>query len=91
MTNAVSALVFASILVIVDTAYAQETPHYDVVAEYVRQLTAMHNIQEQSSKELAVSKNRMPAARRRSPRPGPPSLLILVKGRFSELASLFGL
>jgi hypothetical protein len=49
MRNIVSALVCGSILAFVHTAYAQETPHYDVVAEYIRQLAAMYEIQQQSS------------------------------------------
>lgn len=51
--------VFFALFAFTSPSYAQENPHYDVVHEYIRQLGAIHGLQETAARETATSKNQM--------------------------------
>lgn len=50
-------IVFLSISTIAWSGAKNETPHYNVVAEYIRSLGAIHNIQQTEALELQESTN----------------------------------
>ena len=49
-------------------SYGQQTPAYDVISEYIRQLAAIQDVQEASSSDMQASKNQMMDAIRGSTR-----------------------
>jgi hypothetical protein len=52
-----SGVVAISLPAFIGAAYAQETSHYEVVAEYIRQLGAINSIQETMVRELSEATN----------------------------------
>jgi hypothetical protein len=49
-------LIFVSLLVFSGASFAQETPHYDVVAEFIRELGDTKNFQDTATMEMAQTK-----------------------------------
>ncbi len=54
-------LIFVSLLVFSSASFAQETPHYDVVAEFIRELGDTKNLRDTATMELAQT-DKMEAA-----------------------------
>jgi hypothetical protein len=64
----ISPVIICSFLVLSGNSHAQQTPALEVVAEYIRQLGTINEIQELSSKEMAASNNNLMDAIRGSTR-----------------------
>src|ERR1017187_5837212 len=59
---------FALLLMRAPASHAEETQHYDVVAEYIRELGATEDLRAVAQKELSESKDKMVDAIRNSSR-----------------------
>lgn len=54
-------LIFVSLLVFSGASFAQETPHYDVVAEFIHELGETKNSQDVATSEMAETAKLEPA------------------------------
>ncbi len=55
--NCVRTIALASLVAFASLSHAQETPRFEVMSEYVRQLLTMHDVQEAAARELKDAKD----------------------------------